>query len=93
MSATCHIGRPVFATDGTSAKLWEASYLPDGTVVDWNGAPHLVLGNRLLPYTPGGYEAAVLRPGGPVAVLAPKPTVVVLAQGYRHSLHDSACSP
>ncbi|QGX98610.1 hypothetical protein EI983_10105 [Roseovarius faecimaris] len=29
---TDHIGRPVFATDGTGVKIWEASYLPFGGV-------------------------------------------------------------
>ena len=29
---TGHIGRPVFATDDTGAKVWEASYLPFGGV-------------------------------------------------------------
>jgi len=29
---TDHIGRPVFATDGGGAKVWEASYLPFGGV-------------------------------------------------------------
>ena len=29
---TDQIGRPVFATDGTSVKVWEASYLPFGGV-------------------------------------------------------------
>ncbi|AXI43754.1 RHS repeat domain-containing protein [Sulfitobacter sp. SK011] len=29
---TDHIGRPVFATDSTGAKVWEAMYLPFGGV-------------------------------------------------------------
>ncbi|MBD3679671.1 MAG: hypothetical protein HUJ27_14895 [Rhodobacteraceae bacterium] len=36
---TDHIGRPVLATDGTGAKLWEASYLPFGGVHVSSGTP------------------------------------------------------
>jgi RHS repeat-associated protein len=35
---TDHIGRPVFATDDTGAKAWEASYLPFGGVHQVTGA-------------------------------------------------------
>lgn len=35
---TDHIGRPVFATDDTGAKVWEASYLPFGGVHVSTGA-------------------------------------------------------
>jgi len=34
-----HIGRPVFATDGTGAKVWEASYLPFGEVLASTSTP------------------------------------------------------
>jgi len=34
-----HIGRPVFATDGTGAKVWEATYLPFGGVHTSSGSP------------------------------------------------------
>ena len=36
---TDHIGRPVFATDDTGAKVWEVSYLPFGGVHTEVGAP------------------------------------------------------
>ena len=35
---TDHIGRPVFATDDSGAKVWEASYLPFGGVETSTGA-------------------------------------------------------
>ncbi len=35
---TDHIGRPVFATDSTGAKVWEVSYLPFGGVHVSTGA-------------------------------------------------------
>lgn len=34
-----HIGRPVFATDGTAAVVWSASYLPFGGVHVSSGSP------------------------------------------------------
>ncbi len=36
---TDHIGRPVFATNGAGAKVWEASYLPFGGVHVASGTP------------------------------------------------------
>jgi len=36
---TDHIGRPVFATDDTGAKVWTASYLPFGGVETSTGNP------------------------------------------------------
>jgi hypothetical protein len=53
-------------------------------------APHLVLGDRLLPFTPSGYGAPVARPGGPLTVMTPAPTVAVLRAGYRPVLHPTA---
>ena len=42
-----HIGRPVLATDTTSAKVWEASYLPVGGVQSSKGPnPELRLPGR-----------------------------------------------
>jgi hypothetical protein len=46
---------------------------------------------RLLAWTPGGYrQRPVEAPGGPVTVITPRPTVAVLAAGYRPVLHPSA---
>ncbi|NSX55968.1 hypothetical protein [Parasulfitobacter algicola] len=36
---TNHIGRPVFATDTSGAKVWEASHLPFGGVETTTGTP------------------------------------------------------
>ena len=70
------------------------SELPDGTMADLDGVPHLVLGGRLLRWTPGGYAAAPGAPGvttsGPVTVITPRATVAVLAVGYRPVLHETA---
>jgi hypothetical protein len=69
--------------------------LPDGTMADLDGAPHLVLGGRLLRWTPGGYTAdpVLATASGPVTVITPRSTVAVLAAGYRAVLHESAARP
>ncbi len=68
------------------------SDLPDGAMADLDGVPHLVLGGRLLRWTPGGYAVA---PGAttsrPVIVITPRATVAVLAcLAYRPVLHETA---
>jgi hypothetical protein len=69
--------------------------LPDGVVVMLGGVPGeacLVLGRRLLPWRPDGYGPARWRPrDAEVTVLTPRPSVAVLAAGYRPLLHPSAC--
>ena len=69
----------------------ELSGLPDGVFIRMDDRALLVLGGRLLPWTPGGYADAVARPsGGRVCVLTPRPTVAALAGGYRPALHPGA---
>jgi hypothetical protein len=65
--------------------------LPDGAMADLDGVPHLVLGGRLLRWTPGGYAGAGPTRSGPVTVITPRATVAVLAAGYRPVLHETAC--
>lgn len=65
--------------------------LPDGTFIRHGGALFLVLGDRLLPWHPGGYGRSLRRPADQiVTVLTPRPTVAVLTAGYRPVLHPSA---
>ena len=68
--------------------------LPDGAFVSLPDDPAtawLVLGVRLFAYAPEGYGPARARPSGSnVRVLTPRPTVAVLAAGYRPELHSSA---
>jgi hypothetical protein len=64
--------------------------LPDGTMIELDGAPWLVLGDRLLGWGHGGYDEERDRPGAEVTVLTPRATVAVLAAGYRPALHPSA---
>ncbi|MWD27564.1 hypothetical protein E0K89_008780 [Aquicoccus sp. SCR17] len=67
-----------------------AATLPDGAFVLLDEVPHLVLGDRTLPYAPDGYTTPVPRPAGAVTVLTPAPTLRVLAAGFRPALHRSA---
>ena len=56
--------------------------LPDGTFVLVDGAPHLVLGDALRPWTLAGYGAAVRRPRGELPVVTPPSLVALLASGW-----------
>jgi hypothetical protein len=66
-------------------RFHEAPYdgLPDGTFVLIEEKPCLVLGPRLLPWSPGGYTASLRRPGGESArVITPPSLVAVLERGW-----------
>jgi hypothetical protein len=68
--------------------------LPDGTFVLRDDAPFVVLGLRLLRWTPAGYPERVPRPRrGRIAVVTPPSTVEVLRCGWEPGvpfLHPSA---
>jgi hypothetical protein len=68
--------------------------LPDGAFVMHDGAPHLVLGARLLRWSPAGYVAGAPRPAGVrVEAITPPSLVAVLRAGWRPAvplLHPSA---
>ncbi|MGZ8693950.1 MAG: hypothetical protein ACXWYS_00770 [Gaiellaceae bacterium] len=67
--------------------------LPDGAFVLREGEPNLVLGERLLPWRPGGYGPPAARPNGTAALLTPPSLVDVLRAGWRSEvplLHPSA---
>ena len=67
--------------------------LPDGAFIDVAGQPYLVLEGRLLPWRPEGYGFALpRRDDRMVTVLSPRPTVAVMAAGYRPVVHPSAGS-
>jgi hypothetical protein len=66
-------------------RLHEAGYrgLPDGAFALRDGRPHLVLGSRLLAWSPGGYTGAAARPArGQATVITPPALVALLAEGY-----------
>lgn len=66
--------------------------LPDGAMVlTPDGAPALVLGHRLLPWSHAGYGPPVpAEPGFEAPLLTPSSTVATIAAGYRPILHPSA---
>ena len=56
--------------------------LPDGAFVLRDGDPWLVLGDRLLRWTPGGYAESRSRSAGPAEVITPPTNLRVLASGW-----------
>ena len=74
--------------------VWPSPFdeLPTGAVViDADGAPRLVLDDRLLRFSFDGWTDPVTRPTGRIAsVLTPPTSVAALANGYRAQLHESA---
>jgi hypothetical protein len=69
--------------------------LPDGAFVVDEGEPHLVLGERLLAWRPGGYGPAIARRDGAATLLTPPSLVDVLRAGWRSEvplLHPSAAT-
>jgi hypothetical protein len=67
--------------------------LPEGTMVDLEGAPFLVYRGRLLAWTPGGYlDRQPPEPAAEVTVITPRATVAVLAAGYRPVVHPTAAT-
>jgi hypothetical protein len=78
-----HLERLVSRTRGR--RFHEAPYedLPDGTFVLHDGKPCLVLGPRLLPWSPGGYLTRLRRPANGLAtVITPPSLVAVLERGW-----------
>ncbi|PKP74474.1 MAG: hypothetical protein CVT84_08100 [Alphaproteobacteria bacterium HGW-Alphaproteobacteria-6] len=91
MDRALHAARVTPRQRGQRRHEADLAALPDGTFIAGDAAPLMVLGARLLPWTPAGYGAPCPRPtGGRVAVLTPAPTVAVLRAGYRPVLHCSA---
>jgi len=65
--------------------------LPDGSMIRLDGRPWLVHDDRLLAWTPGGYQQRRPRAKvGKVTVVTPRATVATLTAGYRPELHPTA---
>ena len=65
--------------------------LPDGAFVALAGDAFALRGDRILRWTPQGYDAEKPRPrGGTVDVLTPPAILAVLAAGYEPRWHPSA---
>jgi hypothetical protein len=82
--------------DGRAQRRHGAAWddLPTGAFVMATQGPALVLGHRLVPWSPAGYGTPLARPGrGEATVLTPRATVAVLRHGYRPVIHPSAPSP
>jgi hypothetical protein len=60
--------------------------LPDDAFILLGGASHLVLGNELLRWTPGGYAERRARPRGRIDVVTPPTSLSVLASGWRGTM-------
>jgi hypothetical protein len=81
---------------GRSKQTFSANLdeLPDGVFImsgGANGAAQLVLGDKLLAWSPGGYTGLRARPGGvDVTVLTPRSTVAAIRAGYEPEIHRSA---
>ncbi|KIT17932.1 hypothetical protein [Jannaschia aquimarina] len=91
MDSVLHAARAVpGARKLRRSQVRSVSFLPDGAFVMHDGTPHLRLGDALMPFTPGGYDAPVPLPDGPAEVLTPTPTIEVMLGGYRPALHPSA---
>jgi hypothetical protein len=70
----------------------DARDLPDGAMIVRDSRAWLVLGGRVLLWTPGGYADTAPLPDGIVDVLTPPSTTNVLRAGYCAGLHPSAKS-
>ncbi|HEY2435565.1 MAG TPA: hypothetical protein VGH93_00175 [Solirubrobacteraceae bacterium] len=66
--------------------------LPDGAFVLRDDVPWLVLRDRLLRWSAGGYREAVPRHRQPALVITPPSLVEVLSSGWRAILHPSAAT-
>lgn len=66
--------------------------LPDGAFVlpVTGGAPHLVYGDALYPWSFSGYGRPIARAKASMQVLTPHSTVRALAEGYAAGIHPSA---
>lgn len=81
LDAHLHRERWADGAQRTSTAPWAS--LPPGAFAAVDDGPVLVLGDRLLPWTPGGYGPPVRRPaGGRAVVLTPPASVAVLRAGY-----------
>jgi hypothetical protein len=71
-----------------------AGSLPDGVMIHHEGAPGLLAGGRVLPWSFAGYLAPVpLGQDAEVEVLTPPSSVAAIAEGYRPLLHPTARTP
>ncbi len=91
MDRALHAERLDAATRSKRTHPASLASLPDGSMFADGDAAWLVLGDRLLRWTPFGYVQRRERPRrATVAVLTPTSTVEVIRAGYRPDLHPTA---
>lgn len=69
--------------------IGSATELPEGAMVVVDSVPALVAGDRLVPWSFGGYRPSFPVPSIDVEVLTPPSTVEALRRGYRPAFHPS----
>ena len=77
-------------TGGGDAGSTNAAGLPDGTMVTYRDAPHLVVSRSLRKWSWSGYGPAQVFPDGSVDMITSPSIVAVLRAGFTPSLHISA---
>jgi len=95
IDARLHAERVEPGTRGQRRHTAAFATLPDGAFVAVGGEPFLVLGDRIVRWTPRGYAGWRPRPRGTASVLTPPSLVAVLGAGWRGELpllHPSARS-
>jgi hypothetical protein len=76
---------------GKRTYLAVLSSLPDGTMVEHAGGPHLIRDGRLSPWSFSGYGPAVdVAPEAEIAVLTPRSIVRAIEAGFIPQVHESA---
>jgi len=105
--ATAHSGGPAGAedidrrlhhdrlrVDGHRTHLAALASLPDGTMIEHQGAFWLVRGSLIHPWSFAGYDPGRARSNFPdsVTVRTPRATVATLLCGYQPGCHPSAAS-
>jgi hypothetical protein len=97
IDARLHEERVVAGTRAQRHHRARLEELPDGTFVLRDGEPWLVLGDRLLRWTPAGYVDAEARPrAGSAIAITPPSFLSVLRIGWSSAvpfLHPSAYAP
>ena len=79
--------------DGKAKRLHRRNLdeLPDGAMIALDNAAFAVRGEKLLRWSPSGYDDSRVRPrAGEAEVLTPPSIVAVLAKGYSPMWHPSA---
>jgi hypothetical protein len=89
IDAALHAGR--VAGGGKKTYRDDLAGLPDGTYIALERKPWLVWGRELLAWSDSGYTRRRPRQTwSEIEVLTPRPTVAILAAGYRPAIHPSA---